>query len=69
MKTSKAQLEAHKRYIKSKDRIQVIFPAGTRKDIEKYLEVSGCVTVGDFIRDCVITRLCEYNLQERKKTT
>lgn len=61
-KTTRAQREASKRYMKKVERIQVTFPAGTKKDIEEILESFGCKSTADFVRWCTLTTLYDYKI-------
>ena len=54
MKTSNAQIEASKRYIKRNDRISVVFPYGTRERINNIIYYIGYYdTVPEFIKEAV----------------
>lgn len=48
-KTSEAQLKASREYEKRNDRINVVFPAGTRKRMERL----GIKSAGTFIKEVV----------------
>ena len=49
LKTSKAQRKAIREYEKRNDRINVVFPAGTRERMEKL----GIKSMGAFIKEAV----------------
>ena len=57
-KTSSAQLKATREYEKRNDRINVVFPAGTRERMEKL----GIKSMGAFIKEAV-----EKELQSLEK--
>ena len=57
-KTSAAQLKASREYEKRNDRINVVFPAGTRERMEKL----GIKSMGAFIKEAV-----EKELQSMEK--
>lgn len=57
-KTSSAQLKATREYEKRNDRINVVFPAGTRERMEKL----GIKSMGKFIKEAV-----EKELQSMEK--
>lgn len=52
-KTTSAQLKASRAYEARNDRINVVFPAGTRDRIKAL----GVVSVGGFIKDAVAEKL------------
>lgn len=58
LKTSSAQLKASREYEKRNDRINVVFPAGTRERMEKL----GIKSMGAFIKEAV-----EKELQSLEK--
>lgn len=57
-KTSEAQIKATREYEKRNDRINVVFPAGTRSRMEKL----GIKSMGAFIKEAV-----EKELQSMEK--
>lgn len=57
-KTSSAQIKASREYEKRNDRINVVFPAGTRERMEKL----GIKSMGAFIKEAV-----EKELQSLEK--
>ena len=57
-KTSESQLKASREYEKRNDRINVVFPAGTRQRMEKL----GIKSMGAFIKEAV-----EKELQSLEK--
>ena len=54
MKTSKAQIEASKRYIARNERYNIVFPRGTKERIEAVLSFAGKQTVTEYIRSTVL---------------
>ena len=66
MKTSKAQIEASKRYLKKNDRISVVFPSGTRDRINNIICYIGYYdSVPEFIKEAVEEKIqkcmCDVN--------
>ena len=62
MSTTKAQNRANVNYQNKNDRINIVFPAGTKKRIEEVIKLGNYKSVAAFIKDAV-----EVNLDIEEK--
>lgn len=56
-KTKESQLKAIRKYEQNNDRINVVFPAGTKERIKKVIEGRSYNSVAAFIKEAVLQNL------------
>lgn len=69
-KTKETQLKAIRNYEKRNDRINIVFPAGTKERIRKVIEGRSYSSVAGFIKEAVLLSLdTEEKFIEFEKNT
>lgn len=56
-KTKESQLKAIRRYEQNNDRINIVFPAGTKERIRKVIKGRSYTSVAAFIKEAVLLSL------------
>lgn len=69
-KTKESQLKAIRKYEQNNDRINIVFPAGTKERIRKVIEGRSYTSVAAFIKEAVLLSLdIEENFIEFDKNS